>query len=69
VLAHLELTALDQSTLSNIASAPAKANTRTASRNQLKMPPTAKGMLDSFYAPFNRELAVLTDDERFLWLD
>lgn len=53
----------DEQTAAEINSAKPKFQ----SRDKITMREDTKEMLRRFYAPYNRELANLTKDERFLW--
>ena len=67
VVKHLGLDPFAPNALAE-ATAPAKANARASSRS-MAMPKKAGVVLGAFYAPFNRELAALTEDDGFLWLN
>jgi hypothetical protein len=66
------------STVPNLAHAPALGGHNTsyaghhsamvkAAGGTAPMQPRTRALLDSFYAPFNRELAALVREDKFLW--
>ncbi|KAK7504794.1 hypothetical protein BaRGS_00003822 [Batillaria attramentaria] len=68
IFEFLELDPVNQETMAEIESAK-RANVGTLSRKFGPILPATKSLLDDFYRPFNRRLAQLLGDDRFLWED
>ncbi|KAK7502524.1 hypothetical protein BaRGS_00006099 [Batillaria attramentaria] len=68
LFAFLELDPVSEQKMAKIVSAK-EANVGTMSQKFGPILPATKSLLDDFYRPFNRRLAQLLGDDRFLWED